>query len=224
VLKKRNIIQYSLMKYSDGQYYAVILTTHSDLNLVRISKSSNDGGAKFEFSVLDILDFGNNLLECSSLIKFNCKVYTAVSGSDFKIHIYEIKLSEQSEANQNAPKVELVYLNALTGHEDKISALDFINLGDVEENGESFLASGSKDNYIKIWKLSSNIDDNVLLSAMKRNIFRLGDNFIFLESSLLGHTNSISSVQWTYKPEEDGSLVQCAKSLILISSSLDFSV
>lgn len=216
VLKKRNIIQYSLLKNSENEYFSVMLTTKSDLNLVRLTRE--DATQKFEFEILETLDFGNNLLECSSLIKFNGKIYAAVSGSDFKIHLYQI--SENPETKQPC----LEYLNSLTGHEDKISALDFINLSEHEENGPCFLASGSKDNYIKVWKLCTELDDSVMMTAMKRNIYRIGENYIYLESSLLGHSDSISSVQWTFKPSADGSLNKGSASLILLSSSLDFSI
>lgn len=102
--------------------------------------------------------------------------------------------------------------------------MQFINLGFEAESEGCYLASGSKDNYIKVWKLCEVLDDQILLSAVRKNIYRIGTHYLYLESSLLGHVDSISSIQWAFKPNQNGEQVHDHGHLILISSSLDFSI
>ena len=55
---------------------------------------------------------------------------------------------------------------------------------------------------------------------MKRNIYRVGKVFVHLESTLLAHEDSVSSVQWSFN--KNGSTED--KDLIMVSSGFDFTV
>lgn len=217
VIKGRNILQFSLYEENENLIYGVFLTTKSDLHFFRIERGDNK--SSFSLKSIETLDFGNNLLECSTIVEFSETRFILVSSSDFKIHVYRIStMKEESEE-----KEYLEYLNSLQGHADKISSLSSVNLGIYAPDAPTFIASGSRDNYIKIWKFVKDLDDSVLLTAMKRNIYRVGEHFVYLESSLIGHADSVSSVQWSFKnceSEED----RDPENLILLSSSLDFSI
>ena len=253
-LKKRNIIQFSTIRVARDEIALCMLTTKSDLHYARIKKTEgnedNEGDSGLEIVVEECLDFGTNLLECSTMIKFKGRVYLALSSSDFAIHLYKLAKTQQSDGEGGQHYLE--YLNSLQGHEDKVSSLDAINtIKEIREEGENgegaqgeegmaLLASGSKDNYIKIWRFVEELDESVTLSAMKRNIYRIGDHFIYLESSLLGHVDSVSSVNWAFdyskvpvEGEDDDDVgnedgkedpEEAGKNLILVSSSLDFSI
>ena len=55
---------------------------------------------------------------------------------------------------------------------------------------------------------------------MKRNIYKVGEVFVHLESNLLSHEDSVSSVQFAFnKPDSTDD-----RDLIMVSSGFDFSV
>ena len=79
----------------------------------------------------------------------------------------------------------------------------------MERKGEEFLlASSSRDGLIRVWRMSG--DEGVI--KFHKNVFRLFDAFyIYLESVLLSHECSVTSLAWT----------NFDNSLQLVSSSLD---
>lgn len=174
-------------------------TTNSDLHLFKHTVTDD---STFELIETEKLEFGNSLLECTEFCSYNSVLYLALTASDFNIHIYEV----------NKEKNTLIYLNSLQGHTDKIGCLSSIAISETEV----FLATGSKDKYIRIWRFSSEVDTNMLGSVMQRNIYKIGDNFVYLESTLLGHEDAVSSVHWSVDSD--------TSELALLSSSLDFTV
>lgn len=84
----------------------------------------------------------------------------------------------------------MTYCNSLSGHSDKIGSLNSVE----DQDGNTYVASGSKDKYIRIWHFLETVNDEVLGSVMKRNIYRVGDHFIYLESVLQAHEDAVSSV------------------------------
>lgn len=74
--------------------------------------------------------------------------------------------------------------------------------------------TGSKDMYIKVWKIVSELSQEIKVSSMKKNIYPLKPEcdqfnrenlarndamYVYLESNLFGHNDSISSVRFGEK-------------------------
>ena len=153
-------------------------------------------------------------------------------GYDSKIHVYIT--ARGSEAS------DLRYLFSMAGHFNSIKSLSFSP--ELEKN-TSFLASGSQDNNIRIWKLQPM--DNLASKAVSEENkevdrdedwmkqFETKTSFLFrdsqdaaynlsLESVLQHHQEAVSSVCWYL----DTSLGR-AKTIVdlqLLSSSFDFNV
>lgn len=211
-LKGRNIVQFSLLEtpqYTIGAF----LTTESDLHLLKIDQT----GGKIE--ILDRIIFGNNLLESSTIFVFKGVTYLCISSSDFMVHIY--RLATPGDANLKLDGSSLVFLNSLKGHEDKVKCLSSVVCKDEDGNEIALVASGSKDNFIRIWRITETLTDSIQKVFIKKNIYKIGDHYLHLESNLHGHSDAVSSVQWSYTdPEKIGQEV----GLVLLSSSFDFSV
>lgn len=210
-LKKRNIVQFSLLELEDVTY-AAFLTTESDLHLARIDSASN------KITVIDKLIFGNNLLESSTLFRFKGVNYMFVSGSDFMVHAYSFEAGTGEAEKMDGRSFK--FLNSLKGHEDKVKSLaSTVCQSDSEEI--ALVASGSKDSFIKVWRITEGLTDKVQSEFIKKNIYKVGSHYCHLESNLFGHNDAVSSVQWSYlDPAKAGQ----ESSLVLLSSSLDFSL
>lgn len=136
-----------------------------------------DMSAESELKELDVLDFGNNLLESFECAVYEGRLLAFISACDYQIHVYD--LNDQRKFN---------YLTSLSGHLNKISTLDIRNDGE-----DLHLISGSYDNFIRMWRVckTPTYTDN-------KNIYALDSlkAFIELESVLLGHTEAVTSVKW----------------------------
>jgi WD40 repeat protein len=210
-LKGKNFVQFSLLEL-DGHTVGAFLTTESDLHLLRIDLT---GGL---IIALDRLIFGNNLLEASSLFKYKSTYYMCVSCSDFMVHIY--RLASLDKVNAALDGSSLQFLNSLKGHEDKVKCLSSVVCNSGKEE-IALIASGSKDNFIRVWRITETLTDKIQQEFIKKNIYKIGEHYLHLESNLHGHGDAVSSVQWAYtgadkEGQEDG--------LLLLSSSFDFSL
>ena len=130
-----------------------------------------------EMTELDVLDFGNNLLEAFECGVYDGRLLAFISTCDKEIHVYELTGEQRFE-----------YLTSLVGYLNKVSSLDIKRMDD-----SLYLLSGGFDNFIRMWKVCRDptYKDN-------KNIYPLeGLNaYIELESVLLGHTEAITSVKW----------------------------
>lgn len=210
-LSKKNITQFSMMEL-EAVTYAAFLTTESDLHLARIDVVNN------AIVVLDRLIFGNNLLESSVLFQFKGINYMFVSGSDFMVHAYSFDSLVQPAENMNGESFK--FLNSLKGHEDKVKCL----AATVCQSGTeevALVASGSKDSFIKVWRMTEKLSEKIQSEYIKKNIYKIGGHFCHLESNLAGHNDAVSSVQWGYLGKDE---IHQEESLVLLTSSLDFSL
>ena len=209
-IKNRNILQVSLYQ-SNETILAVCLTTESDLHLLSIEQTGN------KVVVLDRLLFGNNLLESSTLFSFKNTLYLCVSSSDFLVHIYSIAVPKEASSQEGK---SFSFLNSLKGHEDKVKALDSV-VCTYDGQEVALVVSGSKDNSVRVWRVTETLTDKIQQEFIKKNIYKIGNHFLHLESILHSHSDSVSSVQWAALAGDTSS--QEVK-LLLLTSSLDFSV
>ena len=206
-----NFVNICIRETGQNSFDIVGVTTKSDLRFLGASVSENQ--ESINFVEHEILDFGNNLLESCKFTTFKDSLYLIVSSSDFKIHIYEIISS--SEAGKTK---QLEYRNSLLGHSDKVGAI--ATAATTGQNASTYIATASKDKYIRIWRFSEEVSPEILGSVMKRNIYKVGEVFVHLESNLLSHEDSVSSVQFAFnKPDSTDD-----RDLIMVSSGFDFSV
>jgi elongator complex protein 2 len=214
-LKERNILQLGLHQ-SKERTIAVCLTTESDLHLIRID------GEKGTVVQLDKLIFGTNLLEASTIFCFKGTTYMCVSSSDFLVHTYSINVPETTNAALDGKS--FTFLNSFKGHEDKVKTLDsvVVKTGSAENAEEvALIASGSKDSYVRVWRVTEKLTDKIQQEFIKKNIYKIGAHFCHLESVLHSHSDAVSSVQWAFY---GGDKSQSEDNLVLLSSSFDFSV
>lgn len=134
----------------------------------------------------------------------------AIALEDASILLYA-KFDAGSDLEQS-----FVNIQRLIGHEDWVMCMDFIQNGD----GNLFLATGSKDNMIRLWKISEKISVKESSSdelKQKSNTFVLNDRQydITLESVLCGHESWIYGLHW--QPMKTDS----HQTMKLLSSSMD---
>lgn len=122
--------------------------------------------------------------------------------------------------SQNSAESNFVKIKVLIGHEDWITCMDIIQ----DDNGNSFLASGSQDSLIRLWKFTvkrKNIAINELKSKTENFKVNEEEYEVSLESILSGHEGWVYGVNWHPLIENDGKWTQPMK---LLSCSLDKSM
>ncbi|KAG5332315.1 ELP2 protein, partial [Acromyrmex heyeri] len=156
------------------------------------------------------LIFGRKLpIYCRLMYLLNKCPLLAVALEDASILLYA-KFDTESDLEQS-----FVNVQRLVGHEDWVMCMDFI-----QNDGNLFLATGSKDNMIRLWKISEKISDEESSSDELRqesNTFVVNDRQydITLESVLCGHESWIYSLHW--QPMKTDS----HQTMKLLSSSMD---
>lgn len=136
----------------------------------------------------------------------------AVGGTTSKIFVYTVaeeehgrsreQSSTSSESSGSISTLAVTLQCVLTGHEDWIKALSFVQ----QEEGNYILASGSQDRYIRLWRLclDDKIDDTdedgtrLVLLSNKQHKFRTKNHrasFAF-DALLMGHDDWVSGLQW----------------------------
>lgn len=158
--------------------------------------------------IIQTISYGRKLpIHCRLTYLPNIKCpFLAVALEDASILLYT-KDSDLSESN-------FIKVQSLLGHQDWVRCIDFHH----DDNGNLFLATGSQDNMIRLWKITRAVaksTNNEL--EQKRDIFTINDREynITLESVLFGHESWVYGVQW--QPNNH-------QTMRLLSSSLDKSM
>ncbi|XP_050422943.1 elongator complex protein 2 [Adelges cooleyi] len=191
-----------------------IVTTSGDCT-VKIWVKSKD---ECDCQCFQTLDFKNVLcisVKIAILPYTNCLLLACgLSNSKIQLCI----------SNFSNGKSGFISSHTLDGHEDWVRALDFIS----EENtgGGLFLASGSQDSMIRLWKFtteentndSTSNEETLQLEQKKINVSKQdGSNLVYViqtESVISGHDGWIYGVNWKSK--------SCSESkLELLSVSMD---
>jgi len=140
------------------------------------------------------------------LLNSKCPVL-AIALEDATILLYTTKFDAESELEPFFVKVQ-----RLVGHEDWIMCMDFTQ----EDNKNLFLATGSKDSTIRLWKICETVEES-LSDELKQesNTFTVNDRQynITLESVLCGHEGWVYGVHW--QPAKN------RQTMKLLSSSMD---
>ena len=206
--------------------------------VLKLWAGSYDDNQQLSFSLKSELLFGRNLQEVTELKRLGEKDLLLLTGGyDSKIHVYMTDLG--------AAPSDFKYQFSMPGHFNSIKSLAF----SVELNQNAFyLASGSQDNNIRVWKLQPMLnlqnsaseeekkeegqdeDEEWMKQFETKTSFVLRDsndiayNFS-LESVLQHHQEAISSVCWqipgAVRAENRPLLIS---DLRLLSSSFDFNV
>lgn len=158
------------------------------------------------------LDGGFCLTLRLTLLPKSDQVLLAFSADDETVALW----SEQSAGSGDASAGQFKQVHKLTGHEDWVRGLDF-----VYDEDDLLLASGSQDNFIRLWRIEartelhtsrSSVDDanvNAVDSSelrVEEKILQLGEQAwyaVTLESVLYGHEGWIYGVHW-HKNEQQG--------------------
>ncbi|XP_064552156.1 elongator complex protein 2 [Drosophila montana] len=166
------------------------------------------------------LDGGFCLTLRLTLLPKSDQVLLAFSADDETVALW----SEQSAGSGDA-SAGFKHVHKLTGHEDWVRGLDF-----VYDEDDLLLASGSQDNFIRLWRIEprsglhtskSSVDDSNVNAAdsselrVEEKILQLGEQAwyaVTLESVLYGHEGWIYGVHW-HKTEQ--------QELRLLSASID---
>jgi len=154
--------------------------------------------------------FGRKLpIYCRLTYFLNKCPLLAVALEDASILLYA-KFDAESDLEQS-----FVNIQRLVGHEDWVMCMDFIQ----NDDGNLFLATGSKDNMIRLWKISEKINveesSNDELRQESNTFVVNGRQYdITLESVLCGHESWIYGLHW--QPETDSH-----QTMKLLSSSMD---
>ncbi|EFN82385.1 Probable elongator complex protein 2 [Harpegnathos saltator] len=164
-----------------------------------------------DVNVIQTMDFGGKF-------SINCRL-THLSNT--KHLLMATALENFSVVLCTADQLELnfVRVQSLSGHQDWVKCMDFCH----DSDGSIFLATGSEDTTIRLWKISKTATKLSSDKFMqKREIFTIDNTEynVTLESLLYGHESWIYGVHWQpIKRENDGS-----QSIRLLSSSFDKSM
>ncbi|KAM0731926.1 Elongator complex protein 2 [Formica fusca] len=164
-----------------------------------------------DVEVIQTISYGRKLpLHCRLMYLPNAKCpLLAVALEDASIVLYT-KDSDVSESN-------FIKVQSLLGHQDWVRCIDFHHDGE----GNLFLATGSQDNMIRLWKITGAVTESSTDELeQKRDTFTINDREynITLESVLSGHEGWIYGVHW--QPIEGNN----HQTMRLLSSSLDKSM
>ena len=168
----------------------------------------NDGG---EVNSFQTISFGKKLpiQACLSFLPQSTTLFMMIALDDYTIQLF----------SQNSTG-DFFNVKVLIGHEDWITCMDIIE----NDNGDTFLASGSQDSLIRLWKLSvkkEESDNNELRAKTEQFKVNEKEYEVVLESILSGHDGWVYGVNWHPLIVNNGELTQPMK---LLSCSLDKSM
>ncbi|KAM8714538.1 hypothetical protein ACLKA7_014631 [Drosophila subpalustris] len=145
-------------------------------------------------------------------------VLMAFSGDDETVSLWAEQPSEESSS-------QFEKLHKLSGHEDWVRGLDFVNDGQ-----DLLLASGSQDNFIRLWRISLRTEQQVSENRVNIENFSFAESgeirveekilpvgkdswyAVTLESVLYGHEGWVYGVHWHKNAKNE---------LRLLSASID---
>lgn len=237
----------SVLRISDSEQYILTMCMGGSLKLWAKRET--------KFEIIGEILFGKNLQEAFDLTLIGQKyLLLVVGGYDRQIHCYTCPRAQHIVAETHKVSKHFTYKFSLTGHMDSLKDFAFTGSHSLQlPNQVQYLASGSQDNNIRIWKLQpfANItnqpDDDL------EQIEQAADNFeqyqsktsyvldlkdqdeevfnLALESVLVQHQNSISSVCWVpndnvYSRQVGAQTYQVNSEheICLLSCSFDFTV
>jgi elongator complex protein 2 len=181
--------------------------------------SSDIGSNILIWDNMELIQTINTKPHCTNalaLTKLDSSVLLFTGGTDIKLHVY-------------VQDTEFKRVLQLHGHVDWITSIKIVTStgGHGFEKGDVMIASSSQDRYIRVWKLSSNLQD-VQKDGLefeedemttKTHIIptKTRDYSILLDAVLMGHDDWIFSVDWA--PVVDG-----LQPAVLVSASADKSI
>ncbi|KAK9501757.1 hypothetical protein O3M35_012428 [Rhynocoris fuscipes] len=189
----------------DGMYNnksgpkSVILVSASGDSSLKIWQRNGD--ENHEFNCTETISLKTGLCFCLKILMLSNTVtpVLAFATDSCQVHLY---LLEET----------CVKLTSLSGHEDWIRAIDFINLG----NGNMMLATSSQDTTVRLWKItesSEEVEDGTFkLAKIEFQVDKIKFS-VGLESVLCGHEGWVYGLQWAPQTKDSD--------LILMTASLD---
>lgn len=185
----------------------LLICTGSVSGDVKLWLREKDADAKH----IQTIDFGRMLpFYCRLTYLPNSKYpLLAVTLEDASILLYTTRLDIESELEPFFVKAQ-----RLVGHEDWVTCMDFAQDGD----GNLFLATGSKDGMIRLWKISDIVEESSNDELkLERDYFTIDHKQynIILESVLCGHEGWVYGVHWQCTKTDN------SQTMKLLSSSMD---
>ncbi|KAH8280565.1 hypothetical protein KR018_010268 [Drosophila ironensis] len=187
---------------------SIKLWSHQDGNIACIQTIGLSGGFCFSLRL--------------TLLPKSQHALLAFSGDDESVSLW----AEKAESLGGGDPQRFTFQRAhkLAGHEDWVRGLDFVNDGE-----DLLLASGSQDNFIRLWRIAPRseeqmrenrvdflkIGDNEEEIKVEETILQLGERSwyaVSLESVLYGHEGWVYGVHWHQTKEQE---------LRLLSASID---
>jgi WD40 repeat protein len=172
-----------LFKPSQSSDLYMLILHGTTASLFCIQKAS-DPSSQYHLSISlkSELTFNkNNLLESSLFFSFEGMDYICLCSCDNQVHVYQLSTST----------TEMQFLNSLQGHTNKVKELTFAVI-----KGKGILASGSLDNYIRLWAFKSTEELEESYKKSKYVYYANEKHFIMLESVLFGHTEAVSGIKF----------------------------
>ncbi|BFG04087.1 probable elongator complex protein 2 [Drosophila madeirensis] len=154
----------------------------------------------------------------------NDHVLLAFSGDDETVSLWTEQIPAGGSQGQELGRAQFECVHKLIGHEDWVRGLDFVYDGE-----DLLLASGSQDNFIRLWRIAPRSEAQMLENRVdpfqltesdgelkvEEKILQLGANAwyaVSLESVLYGHEGWVYGVHWHISEEQE---------IRLLSASLD---
>ena len=161
-----------------------------------------------------VLDVRVHIFPLTETVAFACAC------DDFKISIYILMNSEEAKLGKTPTFKESL---KLTGHEDWVRKLDFVDIA----NNYILLASCSQDSYIRLWKIQcvdseSNLKETDNCLQTKKEFFSVPcgketrEYFASVEAVLSAHENWVYSANWN-----KSTCTSDLQGLRLLSASID---
>ncbi|KAL2608650.1 hypothetical protein R1flu_027223 [Riccia fluitans] len=184
---------------------AMMSTTSSDtsVHLWSVSLCSQAGG-ECQISLVQSIPIGSRTMVATSLTALPDSqdgYLLALGGLDNQVHFYA-----------GSSKGQFVMVCKVKAHFDWVRSLDFKVPASGSTKAMVYLASGSQDKTIKVWKIarreSDIVNQDTAGSSLKLDlslktfidgpVFKVGDSVwqVSLDSLLLGHEDWVYSVRW----------------------------
>jgi WD40 repeat protein len=123
------VIDIAYIKNSSEEYIG-ISTIEGKIKILKTKKEEN------EWKLIEEINFENKMIEALDFFEISQKIILVLGGIDYKVHLYTL--------NDKIQK-----LCSLEGHQDWIKCF---SIKTIEKDKIYYLASGSQDTKIRIWK------------------------------------------------------------------------